>query len=204
MVLSQKEDPPSIHDLVLKAARGQVSAPTGLALVSGFQPSLGSKARSRPFGNSAATDSTNVLGTYCVPDTHARLTPLSPHNDTDLGITSPVFWMGTLKRSQTGPESCRSQRTEPSFRPGPSDAVADANPLHAHGHVPNLLPRPAPTWVFSCLIYRVFTPQTVLRNGRQVPGAPSPTLGGEGSRCVGSSPLFQVWCLQCQHHLRGA
>lgn len=74
LVLSQKEDPPSTHDLVLKAVR-QVSASMGLALVSGFQPALGSKARARPIGNQAATDPANTLCTYCVPDTHARLTP---------------------------------------------------------------------------------------------------------------------------------
>lgn len=75
LALSQKKkDPPSTRDLVLKAVR-QVRTPMGLAVVSGFQPALGSKARARPIGNHAATDPANKLCTYCVPDTHARLTP---------------------------------------------------------------------------------------------------------------------------------
>lgn len=66
LVLSKKEDPPSIRDLIFKAVRSQAGAQTGRTLVSGFRPSLGSNARSTPFRSSAATNSTN---TSCAPTT---------------------------------------------------------------------------------------------------------------------------------------
>lgn len=77
LVLSKKEDPPSIHDSAFKAVRRQAGAQMGLAVASGFQPSLESKARSHPLSNSAATDSTN---TSCAP-TMCQTRTLDPHHE---------------------------------------------------------------------------------------------------------------------------